>query len=363
MQLIRKSIWHLLLIGLFLSETGLTQTVQPTQGLFEWQKGDSIVHLTGYADFGYDDSSTSNSTFSIGRFAPIFHYMYGEKFLLEGELEFELEDEGSGTETQTKLEYLAIDLFLNDYMTLVAGKFLSPIGQFRQNLHPTWINKLPSAPLGFGHGGAAPLADVGLQLRGGFHMLGKKANYAVFWSNGPTLKLDGGELEIETEGENSDGNDNKGIGGRFGLFPFDSLEIGISYAKAKAGLTGEENRDYQVVGADFTAHPDSIKNLALRGEFVKTELGAGGITASEKRTLTAGYLQASYQVDELKIEPVIRYGEFKSEAETTTTNRQTAVGVNYLFASNMIGKVAYEFNRPKESAANENFSLQLAYGF
>ena len=56
--------------------------------------------------------------------------------------EIEIDDAG---ETETNLEYLTIDWFINDYMALIAGKFLSPIGQFRQNLHPSWINKLPSA--------------------------------------------------------------------------------------------------------------------------------------------------------------------------------------------------------------------------
>jgi hypothetical protein len=50
---------------------------------------------------------------------------------------------------------------LHDYVTFGAGKFLSPLGYFRRNLHPAWINKLPSRPPGFSNGQAASVAEIG----------------------------------------------------------------------------------------------------------------------------------------------------------------------------------------------------------
>ncbi len=125
---------------------------------------DSVVHLAGYGSVGYTDNRDTAGRFSQVQFSPIFHYQYKDLMMLESELEIRVTPEG---ETTTELEYLSLDLFLNDYATFVAGKFISPIGQFRQNLHPGWINKLPSAPPGFGHDGAAPASEVGIQLRGG----------------------------------------------------------------------------------------------------------------------------------------------------------------------------------------------------
>ncbi len=59
---------------------------------------------------------------------------------------------------------------------------------FRQNYHPSWINKFPAAPIGFGHGGAAPIADIGAQVRGGLPAGGRAtANYAIYVANGPEL--------------------------------------------------------------------------------------------------------------------------------------------------------------------------------
>ena len=151
----------------------------------EWLQPDTLIHMAGYADVGYTDSESSDGSFNVGTFSPIFHFQYRDLVMLESELEIEVGDDG---ETETSLEYLTIDWFINDYMVLVAGKFLSPIGQFRQNLHPSWINKLPSAPPGFGHDGAAPVSDVGFQFRGGFPMGNIRTNYAVYVSNGPELK-------------------------------------------------------------------------------------------------------------------------------------------------------------------------------
>ena len=73
------------------------------------------------------------AVFNVGTFAPIFHFQYRDLVMLESELEFEIGDDG---QTETNLEYLTIDWFINDYMVLVGGKFLSPIGQFSTKPSP-----------------------------------------------------------------------------------------------------------------------------------------------------------------------------------------------------------------------------------
>lgn len=126
---------------------------------------DSSFHMAGYGSVEYADPDSGNAAFNKVLVAPIIHYNYQDWLMFE--TEFELSNTADGG-TELALEYASINLFLNDYVALGAGKFLSPIGQFRQNLHPSWINKAVSAPAGFGHGGAAPLSETGLQLRGGF---------------------------------------------------------------------------------------------------------------------------------------------------------------------------------------------------
>lgn len=344
----------------------------------EWLQPDTLIHMAGYADVGYTDAESADSSFTVGRFAPIFHFQYRDLVMLEAELEFEVGDDG---ETETNLEYLTIDWFLNDYMTLVAGKFLSPIGQFRQNLHPSWINKLPSAPPGFGHDGAAPVSDVGVQLRGGFPIGNVRTNYALFASNGPELKAefedDEYELDgVEAEGFGSDGDGEKVIGGRIGIIPFPGFELGLSAASGKATVTSVEDgdstllsdegaRDYDVIGADFNWQ---IQGFSLRGEYIETEVGSdngGGTAASAGAEWETWYTQGAYRFNKTNWELVTRYTDFDSP-HNAKDQKQWALGVNYLISNNFIAKLGYEFNDGKISgndADNDKLMFQMAYGF
>jgi len=102
----------------------------------KWTQASSVAHLSGYADAGFMAQQRQNAYFFMGHFNPIFHYLYKDLILAEGEVEIEIEGNG---ETEIKLEYGDLALFLNDFMTLIVGKFQSPLGFFFQNLHPTGI--------------------------------------------------------------------------------------------------------------------------------------------------------------------------------------------------------------------------------
>ena len=340
----------------------------------------SKLHMAGYANVdAIAGSDRQEDGFTAARFAPIFHFQFSDRVLFEGELEIETNADG---ETEIATEYATIDLVLNDYMALVAGKFLSPIGQFRQNIHPSWINKLPTAPVGFGHGGAAPLSDLGVQLRGGIPLSGSmRANYALFTSNGPTLLVDGHgdevELEMETEAASSNADGNFVYGGRIGFLPVPALELGLSGALGKVGVAeghavselaaGEPDRDYTVLGADAVYNLDTLQ---LRGEFIQQTVGseAGSTIADGEVTgeldFTAWYAQAAYRLPDTKWEGVARIGDL--DTPNADGNRsQWSVGVNYLFANNVIIKAAYTVDDYDDNAIDddERFNVQLAYGF
>ena len=344
----------------------------------EWSNPNALIHMAGYAGIGYMKTQGEDGSFKLGSFSPIFHFQYRDLIMLESELEFEITDEG---ETEVALEYLTADLFLNDYVTLVAGKFLSPVGQFRQNMHPSWINKLPSAPPGFGHDGAAPVSDLGVQLRGGFPVGDMRSNYAVFVTNGPELNAewDGAEFELDgvnAEAKNSDVGGDKVFGGRYGLIPFAGLEVGLSLASGSATVTvveddtasapvlgDEAGRDYDVLGFDFNWQLDSFN---VRGEYVKSKVGAAdsGVSASEGAEWKTWYTQASYRFLPSKFEGVVRYTNYDSP-NPAIDQKQWALGVNYLLASNVVAKVAYESNDGQSGSPSDanRVILQLAYGF
>ncbi len=291
-------------------------------------------------------------------------------------------EDGTSEGASVVLEYLTIDVIVNDYAMIVAGKFLSPIGQFRQNLHPSWINKLPSAPPGFGHGGAAPVSETGVQLRGG---LTSSINYAVYVGNGPEMDIEveneDGETEelevhdVENEAFGNDLNNSKTLGGRIGWLPLPKIEIGASFMVGEADAefemeSGGEHQE-QMESADITVYGIDVvvpfRNFVFRGEYIKQELDS--FEVGELKTLDTEwetfYLQGSYRFGGQPWELVLRYGDFDSP-HMDDDQEQWAFGVNYLIQENAQVKIAYESNKndDKTSLADRDQTIiQLAYGF
>ena len=336
----------------------------------EWKNSESHAHLAGYGAVTYTDTKESgvNDSFDLVRFNPIFHYQFLDTVLLEGELELNILSDG---DTETKLEYLSIDFFLNDYMALVAGKFLSPLGQFRQNLHPLWINKLASAPPGFGEDQALPMSEIGLQLRGGAPLGAARMNYAVYVGNGPELEADGGEIEaIMTDGVTRNQDGKKVVGARVGILPIPRLEIGVSAASGEAtvttnggtALTGDPVRDYDAFGLDFSYSTGGLKLLA---ESMRQEVGAtsGGVAPMGGDWKT-WYAQVSYLVPQTKWEGVLRYADYDSP-HPSQDQKQKALGVNYWIAPHAAAKLTFESNDGQAGTATDanRILAQIAYGF
>ncbi len=329
----------------------------------EAKEVNSVVHLTGYGAIGFSDAQNSDGTFSSLSFNPIFHYQYKDLFLLEAELELQAQDDGS---TKTALEYGAIDWFVNDYMVLQAGKFLSPIGQFRQNLHPAWINKFASIPPGFGEDGAAPESDIGVQVRGGLPVGdAMRVNYSLYTGNGPMVELNGNEVEaIAAEGSTGNGDGKLVVGGRVGFLPIPGLEVGLSAGGGDVGPVGEESllRKYKVYGADFVW---GKKAWEVRGEYVKSKLGSNAASAApDSAQWQTWYVQGAYRFLPSKWEAVLRYTDYNAN-NAENSQEQWGVGVNYWFAPNAVAKLGYEFNDglSGEPTDDNRLLLQLAYGF
>jgi len=391
------------------SSTQLAQPISPS-----FFGDDSILHLAGYFDTGYAiPEGDADEAFSL-KFAPIVHYQYRNWLLFEAEGEFDFEDNGS-SEKNSALEYAMLHVLVNDNLAIGVGKYMSPVGQFVQNLHPSWINKLPSMPIGFASGhhgsGAAPNNDFGIQARGGFQTSEKgRLNYAAFVGNGPELVIEeaeDGDLNIEgftLPAKIDDANSNKSTGLRLGFLPIPNFEIGFSFKRADAAFAsviqaheGEEHEDeegeehgdeegdehgdeesghddeednhsgslvrdrnYRVWGVDFYYAPQRVRNLVFRGEFVSTELGAGQSDEYDRdlKRWEAWYAQASYFMADKKLEAVTRYGNFQPNGEEK--GKQWAVGLNYLLRGNSVIKTAYEFNDSEEP---DRLLFQYAYGF
>lgn len=338
-----------------------------------------VFHFAGYADATFISARGRDSEGAM-TFAPIFHVQAGDRFFVETEFELEATDSG---ERKTAIEYANLNWLINDNLALVVGKFLSPAGNFFQNLHPSWINKAASAPAGFGHGGAAPLSDVGLQLRGGKAFAGgQQVNYSLYYANGPRLRLEGmgapadeGEVEefefdLDAEGSPDNPDGKRVTGGRVGWMPMSRLELGASLVRGNVVLDAagmevgmaEPSRDYRVSGIDAAWYPRP--GLELRAEWIRQELGAAAMSLVPQRAVwRAWYTQGAYRFGNDKWEAVARYGDSVSPHSEATV-QQTAIGLNYLIRPYSQVKLNWEFNDSPDEVANaDRLLLQIAYGF
>ncbi len=325
----------------------------------------SHAKIAGYADVSYEDTENGTAGFKAMHFNPIFHFQVGDRVFFEGELETEIASDG---ETETKLEYSNINLFLNDNLTLTAGLFQSPLGYFRQNLHPSWINKMASVPPGFGQDGAAPISDIGLQLRGTHsYNNGSRLNYVIYTANGPRLVPDDPVTPTEIHAIDAEGataNDDKSMvtGGRIAYLPVHNFEFGVSAASGNVALPSESTRDYTVIGADFSWQ---ISAFDIRGECIKQEVGelAASVAPDEAKWRSA-YLQVAYRWLPSNWETAVRYTDFDSP-HVDDDQEQSAISFNYYLYANAVIKVMYAANDGQAGAASDNDQVfaQISYGF
>src|SRR5680860_563547 len=349
--------------------------------------GRSDLLLTGYAFSGYTDIKGQAGTFNTG-FNPIFLWSPTERLLFESELEIGFAD----GETELDLEYADLSYELNDYITVGAGKFITPFGIFRERLHPAWINRLPDAPHAFGHDGLIPPGVLGVQVRGAVPVDSTTAHYSLYAGNGPMLNVGDDEPdEIGNQHFNnySDFSRNKTFGGRIGWLPFPELEFGYSGQFSKLNATGTS-----ASRADATAHGPYLSyvrdsewlrgQLDLKAEWVWSgvdpltydpngDLGFGPATFSNERN--GGYAQLAYRPThaEIQIARDLEY-EFRYDRldrpsgalENADVSRYT-LGLDYWLSPTAVFKVGYEFGTSRETGAeSENINgllIQAAMGF
>ena len=335
--------------------------------------------ITGYttagAKFGKDDTKFNGFSFN-----PILLWKPSEKIFVEAELETELE----GNQTVINLEYANVSYFLNKYITFRAGKFLSPFGIYQDRLHPAWINKLPTAPLGYGHDGIGPSAELGFDIRGGIPLGSAKMNYSVYVSNGPNLVIDEpGEEGILSYENADDNNNNKTFGGRIGFLPFSnsSLEVGGSWQLAKPGDKGSvyENLKTQQYALDLTyvKQLDFIKGLfdvkaqwnwvnVDKANYIDSDDPTGNTTYTYDNKRNSVFAQAAYRPSMApgkflkKTELVFRYSGFNPPAGSKEPDKikQYTYGLNYWINWRTAVKLAYQ-NQKNDNA----FLVQFAVGF
>tara|TARA_R110001592_G_scaffold103889_4_gene292452 strand:- start:232 stop:1491 length:1260 start_codon:yes stop_codon:yes gene_type:complete len=387
------------------------QAAQNNPTNYDSKPGKSKMMLRGYYHTGFENTTIgdeSNSKFTPGSIAPILMYRQNDKLFFEAEFEGAFED----GEFEWTIEYADISYILNDYMTVRAGKFMLPFGTFMEKLHPAWINRLSTKPLGFGHDGIAPGNDVGAEVRGAFYTGPIKLNYQAYVVNGAQLKdgitgMGGMEVEEDEAGmlnfENGvwgDNNNDKAFGGRLGIFPFtnSSLELGFSGYSAKVGGKDTPYEDVRAnlyaLDLSFVRNLNFIKSVIdIKGQYMFSQVDDANYAIPEdtlglyydfNNVSSAYYAQVSLRPSLSgnkflsRLEAVGRYSIMETpEGSLWESNpTQIAVGLNYWLDWRTVLKFGYQTTdgvggHSEEPAGAEEmatpstdlFYIHLAIGF
>src|SRR5262249_3682622 len=127
---------------------------------------EGVPLLTGFVGLGTDFQPGQQQV--LPNISPIVLVPFGEKWLVESELELEgtythVSNQPWDHEWEKGVEYAQIDYLANRYVTVVGGRFLTPFGIFNERLHSGWIRNIQTAP----YITAMEMSDsTGGQLRG-----------------------------------------------------------------------------------------------------------------------------------------------------------------------------------------------------
>jgi hypothetical protein len=286
------------------------------------------------------------------QFNPVLLVPLGDRWLIESRAEFEGEFERPpsggpyGGPVDKHLDYAQIDYIASPYVTITAGRFLTPFGIFNERLYPVWIRALQPDPLILSIN-TAP--SDGAMFRGGFPVgVQASMNYAVY-------------LSVASIGRDSVDSE-RHAGGRIGFFfPGPRLEVGGSWQK-----TLQDDRK-NAFGFHLGWQPAKVP-LNLRSEFAHSFEGSGYWVESAYRLNQVHFWQKAMRRTEVVARAQQFYsGEISPDGAATlglpgANTRQADFGVNYFLRDGLKGIASY--GRQFSSAGNANqWSFGIAYRF
>jgi len=305
--------------------------------------------LSGNA--GFLTSVTAGQTLLDTQLNPVLLVPVGDRWLIEsrGEFEGEFQRAPSGSfagPVNKHLDYLQADYIANSYVTITAGRFLTPFGIFNERLYPEWIRTLQPDPLILPIGTAS---SDGAMLRGGFAVNSHaNVNYAAYVS-ATSIGVNGVESERQ-------------VGGRAGMFfPGPRLEVGASWQKA---LQDDRKNAFGF----HLAWQTRALPLSVHSEFARANQGSGywiegayrlsQINAWNRvmrRTEVVGRMQQFFN-------GAIGPDEAASLGLPTANTREADFGVNYFLKDGL--KAVGSYGRQLSSAGNLNqWAVGIVYRF
>jgi hypothetical protein len=347
------------------------------------RNNESPLTLYGSVTQEFNSFSGLNNTFRDQTFELRPYLLLNEQFLMSANIALQ-----QGT---VQLWRAQMEWFITDSLTLVAGRFYSPIGFFSERLRIDWVIKTPDPPLMFNQVYPAQLSFDGLQLRGARYLFDwpVKLEYSGFVANG--LSISGSKLSPTIYSNLNNFADNTGAaltgakawGGRVG---FSVPKIGFI-----AGLSGLANGAYSQAGqalnlwdVDASWHKG---NWDARFELAKTDQQTPAPAPSIHRF--GFYTQVAYRQYNnpnpvlQKLEGVFRFDHVQfdgidiaqtginfgglglSYARQPLDRNRFTLGANYWFYPSLVLKLAIEWNEELgvPSLRDNGFIGQLVWGF
>jgi len=283
---------------------------------------------------------------------PILLVPLGDRWLIESRAEFEGKFQRPpgggpyGGPVNKHVDYAQIDYIASPYVTITAGRFLTPFGIFNERLYAVWIRALQPDPL------ILPINTVdsdGAMLRGGFPVTASaNMNYAAYVSVASTSI---GSVDSERH-----------VGGRMGFFfPGPRLEVGGSWQK-----TLQDDRK-NAFGFHMGWQPAKAP-LNLRSEFARSFEGSGYWVEGAYRLSQAHFWQKAMRRTEVVARLQQFYtGEISPDGAAalglpSANTREADFGVNYFLRDGL--KAIASYGRQFSVAGNANqWSFGFAYRF
>jgi len=342
--------------------------------------------LAGDAEVQYSMFHGEHGAFTLADFAPIFLYRASNNVLFEAGFDFIIQNNApasGGYTTTVNLSFATLDYLYNDYLTIVAGNMLLPLGTYAER-SAGWLNKMPDAPL---PRGVLPGNGVGLQLRGAIPVgqSGQHVTYSGYVVNGPGSvdgsgngdQLDlGGNVGLKSDGTIGNLHSGPSGGGRLGYFaPFKAhydAEVGVSGQSGEWDNAGKRLWSATVVDAAIHVSP----YFEAKGEYMHTWVETDDMGTINPR---GWWVQAGYKLAGLNLDvslPLINISniELVGRYDTTNdglrhhlgtkTNRETAGFVYYLTNTLWLeGDYEWLQSEGANDLPSRDFIFQLSYGF
>ncbi|MGH9573817.1 MAG: hypothetical protein ACRD40_09840 [Candidatus Acidiferrales bacterium] len=206
-------------------------------------------------------SATSQGTTTMQPvIAPVLTVPIGNRWLIESRADlrgFVFPQNGHGpyqAQFFDTLEYAQVDFLAANWLTISAGRFLTPFNMYSERLEPIWIQKFIDAPVIVPIGTTGGYSD-GLMFRGSLVSRDNyQITYVTYFSTLSTIN------KLESQ---------RSVGGRASVFlPHQRLEVGASYGR----LLQSQRMNFE--GLFFSWQPHALA-LDMKSEYSHSRRGQG----------------------------------------------------------------------------------------